>query len=306
MTIALLFSGQGTQHPHMLPWLDAHAEAASLLGALAGRLCADWRQRLADTAWAQANAVAQPLMTACCLAAWTVLAPRLPRVVAVAGYSVGELASFAAAGVFSTDSALLLADVRAAAMDRCNTGEPAGLLSLSGVSADEVSAACERWSLEVAIRLAPDQCVVGGTVASLTLAAEALAQRGVQTRLLGVRVASHTSAMRPAATEFAKAIESMPFNAPRTALVTGYDGASVRSVAGLRAALAGQIASQLRWADCVEAVAERQPACVLEVGPGTSLARLWRKSRPDIAVRSVDEFSSAEAVLRWVDAAQRR
>ena len=65
---------------------------------MAGVLGGDWRTHMSDTSWSQSNAIAQPLVTGASLAAWAALAPGLPRVVAVAGYSVGELAACVAAG----------------------------------------------------------------------------------------------------------------------------------------------------------------------------------------------------------------
>jgi hypothetical protein len=45
MSLALLFPGQGTQHPAMLQWLDDQPEAADVLGRLIAQLGGDWRRR---------------------------------------------------------------------------------------------------------------------------------------------------------------------------------------------------------------------------------------------------------------------
>src|SRR5690349_3181970 len=102
MGYALVFSGQGLQHPGMLGWLAPD----ETLQQLDDELGAGWRARLADPAWAGRNDRAQLLLTGLALAAWSQLAPRLPPPAIVAGYSVGELAAFSAAGVFARDTAL--------------------------------------------------------------------------------------------------------------------------------------------------------------------------------------------------------
>ena len=130
MSLALLFAGQGTQHAAMLPWLEDCPESAPTLARVATQFGTDWRARLADPDWAQCNAVAQPLLTGLLVAAWHGLAPRLPAPAAVAGYSVGELAAFCAAGVFGEVDAMALASDRAAAMDRSAAGRDTGLLSV--------------------------------------------------------------------------------------------------------------------------------------------------------------------------------
>ena len=299
MTLALLFPGQGTQHEAMLAWLETEPAARPVLDRMGAALGADWRARLADPGWAQSNAVAQSLVTGSSAAAWTVLAPGLPRVVAVAGYSVGELAACVAAGMLDADDAMTLAARRAAAMDACAADGAAGLLGLSNVDAHDVDAACARWGLEVAIRTGARRCIVGGPMDALALAAGHLAGLGAKTTPLGVRVASHTRAMRPAVPAFAQALALARWRAPRVAWVAGITGTALRDTAEVRRVLAEQLATTVRWDACMDAVAERRPDAVLEVGPGTTLARLWRERHPAIPVHSCDEFASARQVLDW-------
>ena len=303
MTIALLFPGQGTQHEAMLPWLETEPAARPVLDRMATALGADWRARLADPGWAQSNAVAQSLVTGSSVAAWTALAPGLPRVVAVAGYSVGELAACVAAGMLDADDAMTLAARRAAAMDACAVDGAAGLLGLSNVDARDVDAACARWGLELAIRTGERRCIVGGTEAALAQAAAHLAELGAKTTPLGVRVASHTRAMRAAVPALAQALALAHWRAPRVAWVAGITGTVLRDVAEVRRVLADQVATTVHWDACMDAVAERRPDAVLEVGPGTTLARLWRERHPAIPVHSCDEFATTAQVLEWSERA---
>ncbi len=303
MTVALLFPGQGTQHDGMLPWLESSPPALAMLLRLAAELGDDWRARLGDDAWAQANRVAQQLVTGASVAAWATLAPGLPRVVAVAGYSVGELAACVAAGMLDEHAGFTLATRRAAAMDDCAAAHDGGLLALSGVTADDVADACARWRLEIAIRIGPDRCVVGGTPAHLDAASHDLQARGAKATPLGVRVASHTSAMRDAVPLLADVLGSLEWHAPRVPWVAGSRGAVVRDLAQVRRSLAEQVAVTVRWDDCMDTVVERRPDCVLEVGPGTTLARLWRDRHPRTPARSCEDFASPAEVWRWVERA---
>ena len=300
MSLALLFPGQGVQHPDMLRWLSEEAAAAPVLNALAERLGAEWGERASDDAWASSNAVAQPLLTGLSLAAWKVLAPHLPAPLIAAGYSVGELAACSACGVFGVHEALDLATQRAAAMDRSSGAKPAGLLAVSGLSVDTVESLVADAGLAVAIRIAVDRCVLGGPIAALDALSPTLAARGAELSPLRVRVASHTPAMAAAAADFAALIAPLAWQRSRCAIASNLDGAGRRDAAAIKQMLAAQIAHTLRWDCCMDTIAERQPRCVLEVGPGTSLARLWASRHPDVQVRSVDEFHSAAAVVAWV------
>jgi len=301
MTLALLFPGQGVQHAAMLPWLEAEPLAAPLLTAVAAQLGDDWRTRVGDETWAIRNEVAQPLLTGVSLAAWAALAPRLPRPAMVAGYSVGELAACSAAGVFDASTALHLATQRAELMDRCAVDDaPSGLLAVSGVAAAQLDELCARFELVVAIRVGVDRCVLGGPLDALDAIAPELIARGGELTRLRVRVASHTPAMAAAARAFAAMIAPMSWSRSTCVVVCDLDGAGRRDAASLKRALAQQIDHPLEWGRCIETLAERQPHCVLEVGPGSSLARMWSAAVPDVPVRSIDEFQSAAAVVDWV------
>ena len=300
MSLALLFPGQGVQHAEMLPWLDADPAAAPVLATMTAQLGANWRERLGDDAWACANPVAQTLITGVSLAAWSALAPQLPDPAAVAGYSVGELAACCAAGVFDAPAALALAQQRAAAMDACASGAEQGLMSVAGVQAGDLATLCERFDLSVAIRLGIDRCVLGGTTRALRASMPAFGAVGAETGLLRVRLASHTSSMAPAARAFAAIVEPLPWRRSVCPVVSDLDGAGRRDPAALKQALAEQIDHTVQWDRCMDTLAERAPRCVLEIGPGTSLTRLWSAHRPDVPARSVDEFRSAAAVVDWV------
>ena len=91
MTLALLFPGQGTQHPAMLGWLDAQPEAQPTLALMARMLGDDdWRMRVADADWASRNVNAPKFEAGSCvmsrfvgvipLVTWTVsISPNAPE-----------------------------------------------------------------------------------------------------------------------------------------------------------------------------------------------------------------------------------
>ena len=296
MSFALLFSGQGAQHPAMLPWL-AEDETVRAVQRAVG---AGWREHLADRAWAGRNANAQPLLTGLALAAWAQIAVLLDqRAVALAGYSVGELAACAAAGACDGPTAVSLAQRRAAFMDEGAELQPTALLGISGLSGDAMERLCADFNLDIAIRNGIDSVVVGGLRTALPAAMEAAQRQGARCTELNVQIASHTRWMAGAARAFADWIAPLPLQAPRTVLFTNAAG-RVTNVPTLKAALARQIDHTVRWDECMEGIAARQPACVLEIGPGQALARMWNERYPQIPARSADEFRSARAIAEWV------
>lgn len=295
MGYALLFSGQGAQHPGMLPWLQRDETVL----AVERRLGSDWRDRLADPAWAGDNARAQYLLTGLALAAHAQLTAALGPPAVVAGYSVGELAAFAAAGVFDVGTALRLADLRAACMDAAGARCPTGLVAISGRTAGSLQSLCQQFDLDLAIRLGPDSAVLGGTADALALAITQAQAMGLQVTCLNVALASHTRWMQPAAQAFGLALQKLRLSPPSIPLVSNALG-RVRDADQAGEALARQIAETVRWDDCLELVGAQQVDVVLEIGPGQALARMWNARHSEVQARSADEFRSLPAAIAWV------
>lgn len=297
MSFALLFSGQGTQHSAMLPWLVDDARVRDTCTRLG---VDDWRHALADPAWAERNDNAQTLLTGLALAAWGQLAPLLAPPAAVAGYSVGELAAFSAAGVIDPDAAAALAPQRAEAMDRCAARVPGGLLAVTGLPEQKLKQLRVEAGLELAIRNGNASVILGGPMAALNDAERIAGALGAQCTRLRVNVASHTPWMREAAASISRTLAQMPFDAPRVVLFSNA-GDRIRDAQSARIALAAQIARTVRWDECMENVMARQVRCVLEIGPGQALARMWNQRYPTVPARACDEFRSAAAITAWLN-----
>ncbi len=296
MAYALLFSGQGGQHPGMLPWL---ADDALTAGTNARLGLADWRASLNDPDLAARNAHAQCLLTGTALAAWSQLQALLPPPAAVAGYSVGELAAFSAAGVFDAGTALDLAQARAAAMDRCAAQAPGGLLGLSQLAPERLQRLLAGSPLSIAIRNGADSVVLGGPPDALARLEKAAMAEGAHATLLRVAVASHTPAMQAAAESFARTLAQRPLARPRIAL---FSNAADRVFTAAQAghALAAQIATTVRWDECMDNLHARGIDRVLEIGAGQALARMWNQRHPGVPARAADEFRSARGVAHWL------
>jgi [acyl-carrier-protein] S-malonyltransferase len=299
MSYAVLFSGQGTQHPGMLPWLESEPASQPALDAMVQAIGSDWRAGLEDAQQRSRNDFAQPLIAGTALAAWAALARTLDvPPAAIAGYSVGELPAYACAGVLSAQTAIALAVQRAALMDAAVAGLDTGLLSVSGLTVAQVLQA--QPALECAIDIGADQGIYAGESAPLSASADALTAMGALCKRLDVRVASHSRWMAGAARDFATQLESMPFARPHATLVLNATGAGTRDPQTLRHALAAQIDHAVQWAACMDTLAEQGVACVMEVGAGTTLSNMWNQRYPAIPARSLEEFRDAAGATRWI------
>jgi [acyl-carrier-protein] S-malonyltransferase len=293
---ALIFSGQGLQHPGMLPWLQRDEIITSLETVLG----ADWRDRLSDPEVARNNRRAQVLLTATSCAAWAQLQALVEPPAIVAGYSVGEMAAFAAAGVFDAPTAIALAGQRADAMDEAARFTDTGLLGVTGASEGGPEDLCARFDLDMAIRIDPASAVLGGQRRDLDAAAADASARGWRCTPLNIAMASHTRWMTAAVSAFDQVLAGVEVHRPSLALISNAKG-RVRDAPTARLALSSQIAQTVRWDDCMDAIAAQRVSAVLEIGPGQALARMWQDRHAEVPARSADEFRSAPAIAAWLE-----
>ncbi len=301
MTLTLLCSGQGNQHPAMFA-LTADAPAAAPVFAAATRLLGHDPRRLVQDARADlhANAAGQVLCCTQALAAVAALGDRLgPRRI-VAGYSVGEVAAWGCAGLIDPALTLDLVARRAAAMDAAS-GPNDGLAYLRGLARPALDALCARHAIAVAINNPGGMVVLGGARPALDAAcAEALAAGATHGGALKVAVASHTAGLAAASAAFRKALAVVEERRldPRVRLLSGIDGLSVRSIPDGLDKLARQVSQRIEWAACLDACAEAGATAALELGPGNALATMASASGLD--ARSLDDFRSLSGAERWL------
>ncbi|MER2268714.1 acyltransferase domain-containing protein [Methylobacterium oxalidis] len=304
MSLAVLLSGQGGQHPGMfdltadLPEAQpVFAAAASLLGADPRALARAGGPRLHE------NRAGQILVCTAALSAWPLVRAAAPARVIVAGYSIGDLAAWGCAGRLAPETVLRLAGTRAEAMDAA-AAPGQGLAGIRGLPQARVGAMAGPRACHLAILNGPDSVVVGGPAAALdALCAEALAAGAQRAVVLPVHTPSHTPILAAATAAFRAALRDAPATAPPPGaprLLSGLDGMPVfRAEAGLEK-LALQISRTIDWAACLDAAREYGATRVLELGPGHALATMARAALPDAQVHALEDFRSAAGVGAWL------
>lgn len=309
MTLALLLSGQGGQHPGMFALTAGLPEAQAIFAAAAALLGRDPRDLVRDErADLHGNRTGQILCCTAALAGWSLIAPACPARTVVAGYSVGDLAAWTVAGRLAPEAVLRLAAARAEAMDGLS-GAGFGLAGIRGLPLARIEALARAHACHLAIRNAADSAVVGGARSNLdALCAEAAAAGALRAVILPVHTPSHTPLLAAAVDVFrarlaAEEIRRPGPGAPR--LVSGLDGLAVFDARAGADKLARQIGETIDWAACLTAAREFGSAAVLELGPGHALATMARDALPGARVHALEDFRSAEGVRDWIGAASR-
>ncbi|AHG62891.1 ACP S-malonyltransferase [Advenella mimigardefordensis] len=301
MRLAILFSGQGQQSPEHFQALQAMASEETQI-QLARQLPDVWQNTTVHCETLGQNRIAQPFIFAFQLQWWQALRPLLPAPVCAAGYSLGELAACCAAGAFDMHEGITLAAQRAASMDDCIQTQ-AGLIAIMGLPLKNIQSITTASNTHLAI-INPDQHhVIGGLVQDLQHAAQLAHEQGaVRIVRLLVQTPSHTVLLKPATLVFKRHLAPYRRKAPLAfKVLSAMDGRSALSVEHALNALAEQISHGMDWGACLQAIRERQPDAVLEIGPGRALARMWNTIYPDIPARSIDDFRSPTGVQHWLE-----
>jgi [acyl-carrier-protein] S-malonyltransferase len=300
--LAILCPGQGGQHPGMFAlFANAGAALERQIETALGRTVAS---ALSDNAALFSNRLAQPLVVAATLAAWETLRADLPSPSLVAGYSIGELSAHCVAGTFSGEQTIALAALRAGAMDQCATGAAQAMLAVTGMNVATAQPILTANGAYLAIETGFDTLIAGGTREALLTAEHAFLAHSARTGWLPVTVASHTPLMSAARQQFEQHLSRAPFVDPLLPtlypVLAGVSGDLVRSKDQARTALLRQMTEPLRWAQCMDAMAENGITVALELGPGAALSRMLPLRQPGIACRSVADFRSIDGISQWV------
>jgi [acyl-carrier-protein] S-malonyltransferase len=300
MSLAILCSGQGAQHPAMLDLIADNQAASEIIMTGEAELGFDLRAALKQNDNIFRNAIAQPLISLAQLALWTALRQSAPRPSAFCGYSVGELGAYACAGALDAVELARIASARAALMDQAAAATHGGMLALQGLRRDEVASLCEAHRAWIAIAIGAEELVIGGEDVALLQLSKIFAERGAKLTRLKVELASHTPLLSDAVPAFRTELIASSLTDPDTPVVAGIDAAWVVRRETAIDKLALQLDRTIEWGECLDMLYERGCRVFLELGPGRALARMTQARFADVDARSVDDFRSLDGVSSWL------
>jgi [acyl-carrier-protein] S-malonyltransferase len=300
MSLAILCSGQGAQHPAMLDMIADHQAASEIIITGEVELGFDLHETLKQGDRIFQNAIAQPLICLTQLALWTALQSDAPSPAAFCGYSVGELGAYACAGALDAVELVRITAARAALMDRAAAATHGSMLALQGLRRDEVASLCEGYRVWIAIAIGTEEFVIGGEDAALSRLSAAFAERGAKLTRLKVGVASHTPLLSNAVQPFSAVLDASSIAAPVTPVVAGIDAAWVVRRETAIEKLAQQLDRTIEWGACLDTLYERGCRVFLELGPGRALARMTQARFGDVDARAVGDFRSLVGVSSWL------
>ena len=284
MKLAILYAGQGSQHPSMgkdlyeaYPAFRAAFDAAALDFDLHSVCFEDPDGVLNQTEYTQ------PCMVAFAAGVTAVLQENGVQADYLAGLSLGEYSALQAAGVFTAKQAVELAAYRGKAMAEAAKGIDCGMTAVLNLDREALSKCCEEASALGTVQICnyncPGQLVIGGEKAAVEKAAE-LAKAAGARRCIPLKVSGpfHTRLMAPAGDALAKRFATEQFREMKLPVLFNCLGHEKSETDTIPALLEKQVQSSVYMEDTLRRLGELGVTDILEVGPGKALSGFVKKT----------------------------
>ncbi len=291
MSIALLFSGQGSQYvgmgcspDHGSIFQETWDEADEALGE---RLSETVLNGPIDRLTLTRNA--QPAILTLSIAMYRTLLAHRPDLTPslAAGHSLGEYSALVAAGVLKFKDAVRLVRIRGEAMQGAIPSGVGGMVAFSGLDREALMMLCEEIGdrksgdesvVEVAAYNTPTQLVVAGHARALEQIMERAQARGVRRSVkLQVSTPFHCSLLKPAESVLADALESVEFSPPKFPVFQNVNGQASDDPNIIKRCLVEQVSLPVLWVKCLEGLINSGASRFIELGPGRGLTGMVKK-----------------------------
>ena len=284
--VAFMFSGQGSQYVNMAADIYRtepvfRAELDRCAGLLESHLHRDIRDVLYpppdragdDEETLNQTALAQPALFSIEYALARLWMSWGIRPDAMIGHSLGEYVAACLAGVWSLEDALALVTLRGELMQR----QPKGRMLAISLPEAELRALLEP-DISLAAVNGQNLCVASGSHEAIALLSETLSRRDVACRPLQTSHAFHSAMMDPVLDPLLARLRQMEFRAPTIPFVSNVTGTWIEPAQAVDPAYwARQLRTTVRFSDGLETVMQQAGRCLIEIGPGSTLASFAKR-----------------------------
>lgn len=220
-----------------------------------------------------------------------------------AGHSLGEYSALVVAGALAFADAVRIVRRRGQHMQEAvpvGTGAMAAMMGLDLAAVEALCAeAAQGEVVQVANVNSAAQIVVAGHRRAVERAVALSGRQGgrVKSVMLPVSAPFHCALMESAAERLARDLAGVAVAEPKLPVVRNVDGGVTRTAAQVKPFLLQQMASPVRWTDCVTRLAREGATAFVEVGPGRVLSGLTKRIVDGAVALAVEDPASLEKAL---------
>lgn len=298
--IALLFPGQGSQYVGMGKKLIERWPAGnSILNNIAEKstdplfdICFNGpKKELEDTI------NSQPAILAINLLYWHWLLEEMDEIKPdyAAGHSLGEYSAIVATGMLDEDQVFKLVRKRAGLMSQAAQENPGSMVAVLGLKTPVIEELLKKINntVKIANYNSSGQVVISGAAADMRIALKKLEAYNPKRLVpLSVSGAFHSSLMKKAETELAKALQGIKFSDAKYPFISNYFAKPIDSAVGVKEALSKQTTGSVRWQQSIHWLVSHDVDTFIEVGPGRVLKGLLKRSAPAARCFSLDTYEN--------------
>ncbi|MCR8643272.1 ACP S-malonyltransferase [Paenibacillus sp. N1-5-1-14] len=285
MSIALMFSGQGSQYVGMGQQLCADfsvanqvfEEASDILHMDMKQLCFDGGSELTKTC------NAQPAILTVSVAAYLVYQQEIGVMpLLAAGHSLGEYSALACSGVLSFADAVTIVRRRGQWMQAAGERTSGGMLSVFHSSKKQLEQLIDEvfiqgQPLQMACYNAPGQYVLSGHQQAIKAYKERLHSHGISCSDLNVSGAFHSALMQEAAVQMVTELARYSFSEGLYPVISNVDALPYMSVNEMKEMLVWQMTRPVRWTETMDYFQKKGIPVAIELGPKNVLRNLLKK-----------------------------
>ncbi|MDQ3032954.1 MAG: ACP S-malonyltransferase [Myxococcota bacterium] len=300
--VAFVFPGQGSQKVGMGREAFEASDAARAVFEAADRALAESLSKLCFEGPEEQLKLTRNTQPAVLTSSVALLRAFGEMADVVAGHSLGEYSAHVAAGTLGFEDAVRLVRARGEYMQEAvpvGRGAMAAVLKMERAPVEEICASVDGIVQPVNYN-SPGQIVIAGETAAVEAASEKCKAAGGRVMPLPVSAPFHSSLMEPAERRLAPDLEAIAFADPGVPVYVNVDAVPVTSGAAARDALRRQVAKPVRWDDSVLRMVEDGVTLFVEIGVGSALSGMIKRTTDRAATVSVqkpDDFEAARAAI---------
>lgn len=217
-----------------------------------------------------------------------------------AGLSLGEYTALTATNMQQVVQGAQLVYKRGHIMDNAIEPGKGGMLSVLGLSIEQVEAQLEGLdNVWVANHLSEKQIVIAGQKQAISDISPSFERLGAKTIELNTSGPFHTQMLKEASDEFIKLLQKAQFNKPKEIIYSNYTAKPYECADAAPQLLAMQMCSRVRWHQIIETLISQKIMEFVEIGPSMVLTKMLKRrlKGSDVHVVSIRDAKTLEKYL---------